>query len=179
DTLLGSAGADHLDGGSGFDTVDYSASASAVTVNLDGSVSSGGDASGDTLSDVERVIGSLLGDILRGSDGADTLEGNDGADAIYGGAGDDTLLGQAGNDTLIGGTGADALDGGSGADTVDYSASATGVNVGLDGAANSGGDAEADTRTNIVNVVGSAVYDGVRGGTGAGSRSGARSRAGS
>ena len=44
---LGGAGADVLQGGGGTDTADYSASASGVTVYLDGSSSAGGDAAGD------------------------------------------------------------------------------------------------------------------------------------
>jgi Ca2+-binding RTX toxin-like protein len=53
DTLVASAGADTLTGGAGVDTADYSSAASGVTVNLDGSSSSGDSAAGDTLTGVE------------------------------------------------------------------------------------------------------------------------------
>jgi Ca2+-binding RTX toxin-like protein len=48
--IAGGAGADTIRGGSGTDTADYSASASAVTVNLATNVNTGGDAQGDSLS---------------------------------------------------------------------------------------------------------------------------------
>lgn len=134
DTLVGGVGADSLDGGVGQDTADYSASSAAVTVNLQSGLGSGGDAQGDTLSNIEVVIGSdnndvltarstgstLFGglgadsvyggtsiDALYGGDGADRLEGLAGNDLLDGGAGDDTLVGGLGNDTLIGGAGLD------------------------------------------------------------------------
>jgi Ca2+-binding RTX toxin-like protein len=58
DTLAGGAGADTLTGGSGTDTADYSASGSAVTVNLLTNVNTGGDAASDSLSGIENVTGS-------------------------------------------------------------------------------------------------------------------------
>lgn len=62
---------------------------------------------GDSLVNIENVIGSDFNDVLIG-DAGDNL--------LIGGAGDDTLSGGAGNDTLIGGTGANMLIGGDGAD---------------------------------------------------------------
>ncbi|MCB1417705.1 MAG: M10 family metallopeptidase C-terminal domain-containing protein, partial [Notoacmeibacter sp.] len=47
DTFIGSTGASVFVGGAGFDTVDYSASAQAVNVNLVTGLGSGGDAAGD------------------------------------------------------------------------------------------------------------------------------------
>ena len=94
--FVGGAGADELDGGGGTDTADYSASEEAVQISLDGRAGTGGDAEGDKLTTMERLIGSAY---------ADTLTGND-----------------RGN-ILIGGAGADTLDGERGVDTADYSAS--------------------------------------------------------
>ena len=125
DVLTGGAGADRLDGGDGFDTVSYAGSAAAVTVNLLDGVHTGGDAAGDTLIDIEHVIGSDHNDSLTASDngntltggaGADTLTGGTGQDRLDGGDGTDTLIGGDGDDTLIGGAGADTLTGGAGAD---------------------------------------------------------------
>lgn len=62
---------------------------------------------GDSLVNIENVIGSDFDDVLIGDAGDNML---------IGGAGDDTLFGEAGNDTLIGGTGANMLIGGDGAD---------------------------------------------------------------
>src|SRR5450755_1409305 len=142
DTLIGGAGADTLTGGSGTDTADYSASASAVTVNLATNVNTGGDAAGDSLSGIENLIGSAYDDTLTGDAGANVISGG------------------AGNDTIIGGAGADTLDGGAGADTVDYSASSAGVTVNLTNAgAQSGGDAAGDILSNFENITGSAYAD--------------------
>ena len=149
DNLAGGGGADLLQGGEGFDTADYSASGAAVTVSLDGSTGSGGDAAGDQLEGIEA---------LRGSAFADRLSGNDSANTLDGGAGDDVLAGLGGADRLIGGDGFD---------TADYSASATGVVVGNDGSVGLGGDAQGDTLTGIERIVGSSFDDRLSGGAGA------------
>ncbi|AZE47505.1 hemolysin-type calcium binding protein [Pseudomonas chlororaphis] len=63
DLILGGAGADKIDGGTGTDTVDYSASAAAVNVEIRPGTSlagTGGDAQGDTLSNIDKVVGSAL-----------------------------------------------------------------------------------------------------------------------
>ena len=97
---------------------------------------------------------------IRGTDGADTLNGGAGDECIHGLGGDDTLSGGAGDDRLDGGAGADALDGGAGADTANYSASGAAVTVDLSSsAAQSGGDAQGDTLSNIENIIGSAHAD--------------------
>ena len=97
---------------------------------------------------------------IRGTDGADTLSGGTADECIHGLGGNDTLSGGAGDDRLDGGAGADALDGGAGSDTADYSASGAAVTVDLSSnAAQSGGDAQGDTLTNIENIVGSAHAD--------------------
>ena len=57
DTLIG--GADTLDGGDGTDTASYEGSSAAVTVSLvAGATNTGGDAEGDTLSNIENLTGS-------------------------------------------------------------------------------------------------------------------------
>ncbi|NJL07089.1 MAG: calcium-binding protein [Methylacidiphilales bacterium] len=96
DMIYADAGADTLVGGTGIDTVTYAASVAGVTVNLATGHGSGGDAEGDTLSEIEQVIGS-------GYD--DTLTGDDGNNAFLGGAGNDLLMGGGGNDTYVFGTG--------------------------------------------------------------------------
>ncbi|NWE80397.1 calcium-binding protein, partial [Pseudomonas yamanorum] len=51
DTFVSGAAADQLDGSGGYDTIDYSASSSAVTASLvNGVLGAGGDAEGDKLS---------------------------------------------------------------------------------------------------------------------------------
>jgi Ca2+-binding RTX toxin-like protein len=108
-----SYGADVIDGGTGFDIVDFSGVAqSAVTANISAATAtmSGGGAGGAgsaTVASIEGVIGGDFNDRLIGGGAANRLEG---------GAGNDTLDASSGNDTLRGGTGTDSLRGGSGID---------------------------------------------------------------
>jgi Ca2+-binding RTX toxin-like protein len=115
DILSGGYAGDQLDGGSGSDIASYYTSISAVAVNLTTGTASGGDAQGDTLTSIEGLSGSNLGN--------DSLAGNAGANALQGWGGDDALTGAGGKDTLIGGAGADRFIYGSVAE------SATGVDA--------------------------------------------------
>ena len=56
DTLIGGAGDDYLNGGSGFDTVDYSSSTAPMTVNLAANYAIG--QGYDQLFNIENIIGS-------------------------------------------------------------------------------------------------------------------------
>ncbi len=145
DILVGGIGADILIGGAGIDVADYSTSSAAVNVNLNTGTGFGGDAEGDTLSQIENLIGSKFNDTLTGDAGNNTIDG---------GAGNDVIVGSKGNDTLIGGAGND---------TVDYSASSAcmTVNLGLGTATGCGG--KADTLQSIENVVGSIYADFITG----------------
>ena len=81
---------DYLYGGAGNDTASYAGSNAGVTVNLATGGASGGDASRDSLYDIENLIGSAHADTLTGSRGDNTLEGGGAGDRITGGAGTDT-----------------------------------------------------------------------------------------
>ena len=125
--IEGGAGSDALDGGGGNDTASYSTASAGVTVNLATPASNTGDAHGDTITNIETILGSphddtITGDdsanVLGGTAGDDTLNGGAGGDRLNGGAGDDTLNGGAGDDTLIGVTGDDTLNGGAGDDAL-------------------------------------------------------------
>jgi Ca2+-binding RTX toxin-like protein len=87
DLIKGSAGADKIDGGTGTDTVDYSASADAINIDIRNSVPGragiGGDAEGDTLVGIEKVIGTGFNDTF--SVDLSTV-------AFEGGAGDDVYI---------------------------------------------------------------------------------------
>ncbi|MBL4721421.1 MAG: matrixin family metalloprotease, partial [Alphaproteobacteria bacterium] len=87
--LVGGAGADYLDGGAGIDTVDYSDSATAVTVRLDTRQGTRGDAAGDQLYNIENLTGSAFDDTLVGDSGDNTLIGGKGDDLLRGGGGND------------------------------------------------------------------------------------------
>ncbi len=94
DYLEGGAGADVIDGAHGIDAASYRQSAAAVNVDLTRSgAQSGGDAAGDTLVDIENLIGSALCDTLVGNSGHNLLSGGDGADSLDGGQGHDWLIG--------------------------------------------------------------------------------------
>ncbi len=136
DTLDGGGDNDSLDGGAGNDTASYAAASAAVQVSLavSGAQNTGG-AGTDTLTSIERLLGSAFHDTLTG------------------GTGDDTLDGGAGNDSIDGGLGV-------GIDTASYASATAGVLVGLavSGAQNTGA-AGTDTLTRIENLLGSAFND--------------------
>ncbi|TPK76553.1 calcium-binding protein, partial [Mesorhizobium sp. B2-4-18] len=134
DVFHGGSGTDQFDGAGGIlNIVDYTGSVGAVSIHLtdNGSASGapvdlsnplagnigGGDAIGDTLTNIQGLIGGSGDDHLFGNSGNNYLAGGAGNDTLNGGGGDDTLVGGAGNDILIGGTGLDTMTGGTGADT--------------------------------------------------------------
>ncbi len=128
---------DHIDGGAGNDTIDYSGSDGAVVVDFVSQTVRG--AENDTFSNIENAVG---------SDHDDTLTGDDGNNVLSGGAG---------NDVLSGGGGDDVLDGGAGTDTVDYSSADEAVTVDFSGGTVSGEGN--DVVTNVENAIGSDFDD--------------------
>jgi len=127
--LRGYLGNDTLDGGGGFDFVDYFNATAAVAVSLTTNTASGAHGN-DVLSNFEAIRGSSNNDTLDGDTGNNNIQGiggNDfidgfaGNDTLDGGAGNDTVLGEAGNDYIMGADGgSDSLDGEDGYDTVSY-----------------------------------------------------------
>lgn len=111
DTIIADGNANDIDGSGGTDEVVYSESGSGVDVNLSTGSGSGGDAAGDTYSNVENVTG---------SDHADTITGDGNDNVLTGGAGGDTLSGGGGNDTFV--------DGDPGGSFQSYSDLAAGMN---------------------------------------------------
>jgi Ca2+-binding RTX toxin-like protein len=128
-------GADTYNGAGGADTLDYSASTSTVTVNLNTltAQNTGTFGGSDTITNIENVVGAatfnntLTGNTaanrFTGGSGVDTVQGNNGNDTIFGGAANDILLGgtsgaldDASADTIEGGAGSDFLSGGQGND---------------------------------------------------------------
>ncbi len=94
DVLEGGVGSDTIIGGLGNDTVTYLRSTDAVTIDLNISTFqlSGGHASGDMISGVEKVVGSQFNDKLVGNNSNNVLTGGLGADFLTGGAGNDTFV---------------------------------------------------------------------------------------
>ena len=147
DTVAGGLGDDSLEGGThsagNVDYVDYRGLASAVAVNLETGLASGGGGN-DTLAGFEGVIGTEYNDTLVGSNST-TLES-------------EVLSGGKGNDSIDGGAGFDIADftwGNTAALTVDLSlGTATGVDIG------------SDTLLNIEGVISSAGNDSLKGSDG-------------
>ena len=128
-TIFGGLGDDVIDGGTGMDTVDYTATTSAIAVDLGdliGSNVSGG-AGQDTLSNIETVQGTDFADTFRGGINAATFYGNDGNDTFIvssdinaiGGNDDDIFL----FDGSITSYSAGNLSGGSGDDRLRFAGS--------------------------------------------------------
>ncbi len=122
DILNGGAGADSLNGGTEFDYATYADHLGGLTADLQTAANNTGEATGDTYTSVEGLIGTAFDDSLRGDAGDNWIYGGNGNDFIYGRDGADTLLGEAGNDTIYGGAGNDAIYGGLGNDTLVFAA---------------------------------------------------------
>ena len=105
-----------------FDTVDFSALTTGVTVNYNASETGIANAGANSaaFSNIERFILSANGDTLDGQAETESLnvDGGDGGDSLTGGTGGDFLIGGEGGDTLTGGLGADFLFGGEGDDSI-------------------------------------------------------------
>ncbi|MGD1698437.1 calcium-binding protein [Dapis sp. BLCC M229] len=131
DIIYGAGGADTINGGEGSDTVSYKDvnQGTGIKVNLSqGRAVRDGFGSQDTLIDIENVVGSDYGDLIRGSKvgnilnggkGNDSIYGHDGNDRIFGGDGNDSLYSIRGNSTLSGGNNNDFLSGGDGDGSLD------------------------------------------------------------
>lgn len=130
--LTGGVGPDKLFGGGGRDTAAYRNSSAAVTINLASGTVSGGDATGDTISSIENVVGSAYSD---------------------------TLIGDGGANQFTGGFRGDIISGGGGSDTARYDDSSAAVEISLTNGTASGGDANGDVLTSIENLVGSVFAD--------------------
>ncbi|GAA6155337.1 hypothetical protein NBRC116588_08100 [Pyruvatibacter sp. HU-CL02332] len=100
DTLVGGAGddfflpgdgQDEIDGGDGFDTVDYSLSPSGVIADLSSGIVEDGYGNIDTLTSIERLLGSRFDDNLTGSGADESFRPGTGSDVIDGRGGDDTI----------------------------------------------------------------------------------------
>jgi Ca2+-binding RTX toxin-like protein len=111
-------GNDVIDGGDGYDTVDYSGAGNAMVIGLKQGRVSGGAYGDDLLFGIENAVGGEGGDIIHGTEaglfglgGENVLEGRGGADWIYAHSGNDRLYGGASFDVLDGGDGNDKLYG--------------------------------------------------------------------
>jgi Ca2+-binding RTX toxin-like protein len=138
DVLSGDANrapsADVIDGGPGYDRIDWTRSSSTeantYTVTLGGGADDGLPGEGDDVRNVEKVqtygpstlVGTAADEYLEvvqvtapstisGGAGNDTLRASDGPDTLDGGPGNDNVDGGFGDDTIVGGPGRDSLAG--------------------------------------------------------------------
>jgi Ca2+-binding RTX toxin-like protein len=141
--LIGTAGADTLNGGAFNDVI-------------------------SGLGGADRLLGAGGDDTISGGDGDDILLGGAGADILSGDLGNDTLTGEDGDDRLTGGLGNDRLDGGNGAgDFAFYEGETQSITVDLTlGTANGAGIGN-DTLVNIENIFGGLAGDTLTGSAGA------------
>src|SRR5205085_731773 len=126
DLLIWNHAHDIMDGGADTDTLDFSASPSAVWVNLAYGQAWTADLPTlpvpgawhqiGTLTNMENLVGSEFSDMLTGYVGANNIEGRGGDDILNGSFGNDILDGGAGNDILDGGPDGAPLLGGPGND---------------------------------------------------------------
>ena len=108
--MLGAA-ADVVDGGFGFDTLDFSAAEVSLTIDLSTPANnSGAEAQGDRYGNIEQVLGGIRADVIRGDAADNSLRGGNGSDRLFGNAGQDVLNGGTGSDTLEGGAAADVFE---------------------------------------------------------------------
>jgi hypothetical protein len=163
DVLNGGAGADQLIGGAGMDAAAYPDVRVGLTANLSRRSNNTGEASGDTYTGIESLVGGPRSDRLIGNGAANRLAGSGGNDILRGDAGDDDLDGGDGNDLLLGGQGADQLNGGPGLDTASHADATLGAYVDLaQQGANSGG-AAGDRYEDVEKLVGSGFADTILG----------------
>ncbi len=157
---------DGSEGGEDLDTLDFSAMTSGVEVTFTGDEAGDANATSDAstadFTNIERILGSDLADMIDASASgvSQILEGAGGDDAITGGSGDDTIEGGDGIDTILGGAGADSIDAGDGADVVDGGDGADTILGGLGDDTLDGG-ADGDT------ISGGEGVDTISGGAGA------------
>ncbi|SPF81808.1 beta strand repeat-containing protein [Pseudoprimorskyibacter insulae] len=198
DTVIGGAGDNRFNAGSGNDSYAGGSGTDEISYRDDGYDSAGAAAGGitvtmtgqnagtivdawvgnDTISSIERVLGSALADTMTGGAGNDFFWGDDGDDVLSGGTGQDTLLGGNGNDSLNPGNSDNfnVIVAGAGDDTVDFTGITAqyfnpalyhydlpqGINAAVDGAANTASiDKNGAGITTIVNVRAALQGDGL------------------
>ena len=112
-----------MDGGSGFDTADFtyavsSALSNPIFIDLAAGIATGVDLGTDTLVNIESVVTDWGDDEVWGNAQINYFNLNYGNDVAHGGGGNDWFDGSSGNDTLYGDDGNDELYGGNDDDTL-------------------------------------------------------------
>ncbi len=106
DIINGGSGSDWIDGGDGDDTINGGDGNDKIYGGRDSDVMHGDDGN-------DRLYGQGARDIIYGDDGDDKIYGGQNNDDLFGGNGNDRIWGETGNDLVLGGNGDDSwLDGG-------------------------------------------------------------------
>ena len=153
DALDGGQGVDTINGGSGQDLLDFDSDASGIIINLKtGVIANDGFGNAETVSGIESVNAGLTGD--------DQITLSDISGIANGYGGNDLLVGGNGSDTLFGGDGVDTINGGAGSDWVGFYDDIIGVQVNLKlGTVANDGSGNAETISDVENVLGTALDD--------------------
>ncbi len=166
DFLVPTAAAETLDGGEGYDVVDFSNAAHAVVADMLSPAAGTGLAAGDVFIGIDEIWGTRFADRLLGTTQAEHLQGRNGNDVLTGRGGNDTLDGGSGDDTLRPGNGAAVvLTGGAGTDLADLSQVTVAVQANILQSTISGG--VQGSLTGIEHIIGTAFDDVLTGGSGA------------
>ena len=166
DVLIGGGGQDALNGGGGRNAASYVGATSGVLADLVNSASNSGQATGDSYTSIQDLIGTDHDDDLRGDAAGNQLAGGSGVDTLSGRGGSDDLFGGGGNDILLGGGGGDMLNGGQGLDIASYKFANAKVTVDLNTPGVNTGEAAGDSYSGIEGLTGSDFNDILRGTSG-------------
>lgn len=101
DVFIADAGNDTIVGGTGFDIVDYTAATSAINADISKKTIAGAATGTDSITSVEKIIGTDFNDTFKGSSRDDIIDGGSGNDWFRGIAGNDIFTGGAGSDTYF------------------------------------------------------------------------------
>jgi Ca2+-binding RTX toxin-like protein len=140
--------ADSYDGGSGIDTLDYSAAVMSIVVDLNAANATGQEIGTEEISNFE---------IIKTGDGDDILRDGDAAECLSAGDGDDIIVAAADASD-------DDFQGGDGVDTIDYSKAAHAVLIDLNTGTATGFDVGHDAIDGFEKVLGGAGNDVIRAG---------------
>lgn len=100
DLFIVGAGNDTIEGGAGIDTASYDGAAGGVLVDMTDQTRNAGWATGDTLSGVEKLVGSAFDDVLIADSSLLTLDGGVGSDVLRDADGLQVMTGGLGADTF-------------------------------------------------------------------------------
>jgi Ca2+-binding RTX toxin-like protein len=113
DIITAGPGVDTIDGGEGSDTIflqDGPAPARGAVINLKtGTITDDGYGNAETVTHVENLHGTDLGDAITMRDDGGYVFGRAGADTIIGGNGGNYIVPGSGNDSILAGTGWDTV----------------------------------------------------------------------